>query len=146
MHWSMVLTLSLVKGILSFYFTTVAFYNNLTVSAYPPSRAIRNREIHLLGVSTVARGYSSFSKCSRSFYIRLSPIHFLFSCFHPAQVIKEGADFVDTRLVLNFGKDACCQLWHGHQSKDTINPNGTEINFFFCSSLPVDTGRFKFSS
>lgn len=142
----MVLTLSLVKGILSFYFMSMVFCNNLTVSVYPPSRAIRNRQIHLLGVSTVVRGCSSFSKCSRSFYIRLSPLCFLLGCFHPDQTMKEGANIVDTQLLLNFGKDVCCQLWHGHRSEDIINPQWDGNKLFFCSSLPVDTGRFKFSS
>lgn len=39
-----------VKGTLSFYFMSMAFWNNLTVSSYSPSRAIQNRQIHLLDV------------------------------------------------------------------------------------------------
>lgn len=54
---------------------------------------------------------------------------FLLGCFYPAQAMKEEADFVDVQLVLNSGKDACCQLRHDHHSEDIVNPQWDGNNF-----------------
>lgn len=90
----------LVKA-LSFYSASMAFCKTKTVSAYPSSDPSSETEFHLLGVSTMVRGYLSVVQRSRSFYIRLSPL-----CFQLCSNHEEGAHSVDSQLILCFGKDA----------------------------------------
>lgn len=85
-------------------------------------KAIQNRQIHLLGVSTMARGCSSFIKCSRSCYIRLSPLCFLLGFLFSSCSGHEGRGRLCRHSASSeHYKGVCCQLRHGRKSKDIIN-------------------------